>query len=123
LFLEYVDLFVEFFDSLVGRLQLALRGGKEVDQAISVNPPLTHILFELVESVHAGYASNSAFAQLRQFSEIFAYDNSHRKVAVVNNGYAGTAPISLDVALSSALSCSAVAIRSLDSGYATHIAL
>jgi hypothetical protein len=41
---------------------LALRGGKEVDQAISVNPSLTHILFELLESVHADTLAPNGFS-------------------------------------------------------------
>lgn len=58
LFLKFFDLSLEFFDSLICRLELALRGGDEVDQAIDVDSPLAYILSELLDGVHADTLAN-----------------------------------------------------------------
>lgn len=46
-------LFFEFCDALACRLKLPLRRNDEIDQPIHADPSLAHLLFELIDGVHA----------------------------------------------------------------------
>jgi len=43
----------EFFDALLGRFQLPLQRHDDVKQALNVDTSRTHVLFELLDGVHA----------------------------------------------------------------------
>jgi hypothetical protein len=57
----------EFFDTPERRLQLSLQHLDDVDQAVYANPFFTHVLFELLDGVHAENLSNRRCASCASF--------------------------------------------------------